>query len=229
MGILLLELEDIMASVLTLLMGFFAIFAFWLGKKLFDSYIVAMLFLVIAVITGKAVQPVVMNLWIRFLNKYFPLPEVYPLYSKGFDEPVKEGEAPKAMLGMRVLAMTEELDGKQHKAAYETAIKESIGKLCNEFELFKVRYDAVIRRNSPIEWLWVNCGAEGENMNNCFKAWLDTPNVIQMKARQQNRDMFLHDGSVTLQDGSSVRYTVMVLFDSSLPLTIPSKTKNENQ
>jgi hypothetical protein len=47
-----------------------------------------------------------------------------------------------------------------------------------------------------------------------------------MKARQQNRDMFLHDGAVTGRDGSPVRYTVMVLFDGSLPVTIPAKETN---
>ena len=201
-------------------------FAFWLGHSMFDSFIVAILFLVIAVITGKSIQPVVMNLWIRFLNKYFPLPELYPLYSKGFDEPVAADSAPACMLGMRVLAMTETLDGKKHKATYEAAITESIGKLCSEFDLFKLRYDAVLRRNSPVEWLWVNCGAEGENMNNCFKAWMDSPNVIQMKARQQNRDMFLHDGVAYTPDGTPVRYTVMVLFDASLPVTLPAKEEN---
>ena len=219
-------LEDIMASVTTLLIGILAMFAFWLGHKLFDSFIVAILFLIIAVITGKSIQPVVLNLWIKFLNKYFPLPEVYPLYSKGFDVEVKEGEAPPCMLGMRVLAMTETTDGKKHKDVYESAITESIGKLCNEFDLFKLRYDAVLRRNSPVEWLWVTCGADGENMNNCFKAWLDTPNVIQMKARQQNRDLFLHDGTVEMKDGTRVRYTVMVLFDATLPVTLPAKREN---
>ena len=213
-----------MASFTTLIIGMVALFAFWLGHSLFDSYIVAVLFLVIAVITGKSLQPVVLTLWYKFLNRYFPLPDLNPLYAKGFDQPMPEGSAPACMLGMRVLAMTEELDGKQNKASYEAAIAESIGKLCNEFDLFKLRYDAVLRRNSPVEWLWVNCGKDGENMNNCFKAWMESPNVYQMKARQQNRDMFLHDGTVDAKDGTPVRYTVMVLFDSSLPVTLPAKT-----
>ncbi len=212
-----------MASFTTLIIGFVALIAFWLGHSLFDSYVVAILFLVIAVITGKALQPVVLTLWYKFLNRYFPLPELYPLYSKGFDQPAEENSAPPSMLGMRVLAMMEELDGKKEKAAYEAAVRESIGKLCNEFELFKLRYDAVLRRNSPIEWLWVTCGAEGENMNRCFKAWMESPNVYQMKARQQNRDMFLHDGVVQTREGSSARYTVMVLFDATLPVTLPAK------
>ena len=63
-------------------------------------------------------------------------------------------------------------------------------------------------------------------MNNCFKAWLDTPNVIQMRARQQNRDLFLHDGTIEMKDGALVRYTVMVLFDASLPVTLPGKSEN---
>lgn len=208
-------------------MGFAALLAFWLGHTLFDSYIVAILFLVIAVITGKALQPAILTLWYKFLNKYFPLPDLYPLYSKGFDAPVEPDAAPLAMLGMRVLAMTEELDGKKEKDAYEAAVRESIGKLCSEFDLFKLRYDAVLRRNSPIEWLWVNCGVEGENMNRCFKAWMESPNVCQMKSRQQNRDMFLHDGVVQTRDGSSARYTVMVLFDASLPVTLPAKKEAE--
>ena len=219
--------EDIMASFTTLVIGFLALIAFWLGHTLFDSYVVAILFLVIAVITGKALQPVVLTLWYKFLNRYFPLPELFPLYAKGFDQPVAADSAPASMLGMRVLAMTEDLDGNKNKDSYKAAITESIGKLCNEFDLFKLRYEAVLRRNSPIEWLWVNCGAEGENMNRCFKAWMESPNVIQMKARQQNRDMFLHDGVVNAQDGTPVRYTVMVLFDASLPVTLPQKQETQ--
>ena len=216
-----------MASFTTLVIGFLALIAFWLGHTLFDSYVVAILFLVIAVITGKALQPVVLTLWYKFLNRYFPLPELFPLYAKGFDQPVAADSAPASLLGMRVLAMTEDLDGNKNKDSYKAAITESIGKLCNEFDLFKLRYEAVLRRNSPIEWLWVNCGAEGENMNRCFKAWMESPNVIQMKARQQNRDMFLHDGVVNAQDGTPVRYTVMVLFDASLPVTLPQKQETQ--
>lgn len=218
-----------MASVTTLIIGIFAMFAFWLGHKLFDSFIVGILFLVIAVITGKSIQPLVLNLWYRFLNKYFPLPELYPLYSKGFEVAMDENGMPTNMVGMRALAMTESYDGKKDKTCYEAAVKESIGKLCNEFELFELRYNAVIRRNSPIEWLWVTCGEDGENMNRCFKAWMESPNVINMKARQQNRDMFLHDGTVTVKDGSVVRYTVMVLFDSTLPITVPNKEENKDK
>jgi len=215
-----------MASVTTLIIGIFAIFAFWLGHTLFDSYIVAILFLIIAVITGKSIQPAVLTLWYKFLNKYFPLPELYPLYSKGLDVQTDEHGNPTSMLGMRVLAMTESLDGKKEKACYEAAIAESIGKLCNEFDLFELRYNAVLRRNSPVEWLWVTCGEEGENMNRCFKAWMESPNVFNMKARQQNRDMFLHDGTVAAKDGTPVRYTVMVLFDNTLPVTVPAKSEN---
>ena len=214
-----------MVTFTTLLMGLFAMFAFWLGHELFDSFIVGIMFLVIAVITGKSFQPLILNLWYKFLNKYFPLPELYPLYSRGFDQPTEPDSAPASMLGMRVLAMTESLDGKKNKAAYKEAVEESIAKLCKEFELFDLRYNAVLRRESPIEWVWVNCGEEGENMNNCFKAWVNTPSVFYMKSRQQNRDMFLHDGTVTARDGSAVRYTVMVLFDASLPVTIPAKTE----
>ena len=218
-----------MASFITLLTGFLAIFAFWLGHTLFDSYIVAILFLIIAVITGKSLQPVILTLWVKFLNRYFPLPELFPLYSKGFDEPVKEGEAPHEMLGMRVLAMTENLNGKKHKAAYKDAVEDAISHLRKEFALFDLRYNAVLRRNSPIEWLWVTCGEEGENMNKCFKAWMDHRNVIKMKSRQQNKDMFLHDGTVTLHNGTEVRYTVMVLFDATLPVTIPAKKEESKE
>ena len=215
-----------MASFTTLLIGFLALLAFWLGHSLFDSYIVAILFLVIAVITGKTLQPVILSLWYKFMDRYFPLPDVHQLYSKGLehpDTPEKEGAAPPKMLGMRVLAMTESLDGKKNKATYKEAVEESISKLCKEFELFDLRYNAVLRRESPIEWVWITCGEEGKDMNKCFKAWVNTPNVFYMKARQQNKDMFLHDGTVTARDGSAVRYTVMVLFDGSLPVTIPAK------
>ena len=56
---------------------------------------------------------------------------------------------------------------------------------------------------------------------------MESPNVYQMKARQQNRDMFLHDGVVNTNDGTPVRYTVMVLFDATLPVTLPAKQENK--
>ena len=68
-----------MASFTTLLIGFAALLAFWLGHSMFDSYVVAILFLVIAVITGKALQPVILTLWYKFLNSFFPLPELNSL------------------------------------------------------------------------------------------------------------------------------------------------------
>ena len=213
-----------MASIITLLIGILAIYVFYLGLSLFDSYIVAILFLISAVIAGKSLEPRILRLWSKFLNRYFPLPELHNLYSKGFgtpDRPLQEGERTPDTLGMRVLAMTETLDGKENKALYKEAVKESIDSLRRESELFDLRYQAVLDREAPVEWLWANCGQDGKKINKCFSAWMLSPRVTHMEARQQNRDLFLHDGTAAAPDDSNVRYTVLFLFDDTLPVAAP--------
>lgn len=216
-----------MASVISLITAALSLVAFWLGIHFFDSYIVAILFLISAVIAGKSMQPTILSLTDKFLTRFFPLPELYHLYSKGFNAPASEGASPPETQGMRVLAMTENLDGKQHKASYREAAEDAISHLRRESELFDLRYNTVLQNGLPVEWLCSACGEDGKKINKCFNAWMSHPHVVQMKSRQTDRDMFIHDGTLTITDGSVIRYTVIVLFDAELPAAIPTKAKPE--
>ena len=68
-----------MASVTTLLIGILAMFAFWLGYSIFDSYIVSILFLIVAVITGKSLQLELLRLHHFGQAKYAALGRHYPI------------------------------------------------------------------------------------------------------------------------------------------------------
>lgn len=210
-------------SVFSILIILFAMLAFWLGLHFFDSFLVAALLLLASILISRSLQPIFMVQWYKFQQKHFPLPPVNTLEQKRFPESGMVDDVPANKLGMRVLAMTEDLDGGTCQHAYYEMIEASLDALDQKSDLFRIRHEAVERRGSPVEYLWSLCGKDGELINKCFKAWLRSPNVAEMRARKQNRDMFLHDGTVTLKSGREIRYTVLVLFDGTLPQTIPQK------
>lgn len=215
-----------MISLTTFIIGLLGVLGGFIGYKLTESYIVMILGVIIMVLIGKSLQPAVIVLWDKFMRKHFPLPDIHEFKRQGLD-PTEDYVIPPEHQGLRVIAMTESLPYKKNKNRYEEMVKESLEALSEEFPLFDVRLKAVYRRGLPIQYVWSHCGEEGELMPKCFKAWLKTKELKNMKARTQNKDLFLHDGVVSV-NGKDVRYTVMVLFDGELPVTVPKKETEAN-
>ena len=211
-----------MGATTSIIIGILAVGGAFLAYNLTNSYIVMILAVIIVVLICKALQPVVLLLWDKFRKKYFPLPELHEFKRQGLD-PTEDYVIPPQMQGLRVLAMTEEVPLKKNKTVYETMVQESLDALSEEFPLFKIRLAAVYKRGLPIQYVASLCDKEGELMPKCLKAWLKSWAVRDMKARVQNKDLFLHDGEVAVpgRGNQMVQYTVMVLFDGELPVTVP--------
>ena len=214
-----------MGQTTSLIIGMLALAAASLGYAYTQSYIVAILFAIIVVLIGKSLQPVFLLLWDRFTHRFFPLPELTEFYKKGL-HPTQDDTVPPKTQGIRVLAMTEELGfNSKSKPVYEKMVQESLDALSREYPLFDLRWQAVKRRGLPEQHVCSLCGIDGEKMSKCLKAWLKSDAVREMKARTQNKDLFLHDGEITVPGNNEpIRYTVMVLFDGSLPVTLPGKS-----
>lgn len=216
-----------MGQTTSLIIGMLALAAASMGYSYTESYIVAILFAIIVVLIGKSLQPVFLLLWDKFTRRFFPLPELTEFHEQGL-HPTGDYTIPPNTQGIRVLAMTEELKlNSKTKPVYEEMVQQSMDALSEEFPLFALRRNAAAHRGLPEQHVCSLCGTDGEKMSKCLKAWLKSNAVRDMKARTQNKDLFLHDGEISVPGKEErVRYTVMVLFDGSLPVTLPQKKED---
>lgn len=219
-----------MGQTTSLIIGMLALAAASFGYSFTQSYIVAILFAIIVVLIGKSLQPAILVLWDKFTRRFFPLPELTEFFEKGL-HPTEDYTIPPNTQGLRVLAMTEELPlNSKSRPVYTQMVQESLKALSEEFPLFALRLNACEKRDLPQQYVCSLCGIEGEKMSKCLKAWLKSYAVRDMKARTQNKDLFLHDGEVNVPGKTdAVRYTVMVLFDGSLPVTLPAQAETHKQ
>ncbi len=212
-----------MASLSSLIIGILALTVASIGFTTTHSGILTILLAVAVVLIGKSLQPFFMMLWGKFLCRFFPLPELREFEVRRLHDMDGLDGAPPLARGMRVLAMTEFLElGPKTKPLYQEMTASSLEALSQKFPLFALRWNTVQRRKFPEQYVCALCGKDGENMRKCVKAWFQSDALRNMRSRAQERDLFLHDGEITVSgEDEPVRYTVMVLFDGQLPVTLP--------
>lgn len=208
-----------MGSTASIIIGMLSLAAAVLGFAWTKSYWVSILIAITAMLVCKSVMPFLAILWEKFLRRYFPLPEITQFYEKNL--------ADSETKGIRVLAMTEELKlNAKTKPIYMEMAAQTLEALSKEHPIFARRLEVVEKREMPVQYVCSLCGKDGEKMRKCLRAWFKTCAVRDMKARTQNRDLFLHDGEIQIpKTGEDIRYTVIVLFDGSLPVTIPKSSE----
>jgi hypothetical protein len=194
-----------METVFTLVFTLLTLGGMMLAIKLTGSMFVGILAAIIVVMIWKSVQVPLLILWDKFAES---------LYGEEI------GGLLPIQLGLRVLIITEFLDYSEETSHYfYKMIEASTAALKEEYPLFKLRWLAVRKRKSPIQYSNTLCGENGENISKCYKAWLKTEAVFKMTAREKNKDLFLYDGGIVVDD-KIVNYTAMYLFDSTLPVTV---------
>lgn len=215
-----------MGSASSIIIGMLSLAAAAFGFAWTKSYLVSILIAVTAMLVCKSLMPFMQLLWDKFRQRFFPLPEVAAFYEKNLED-WDGSESPAHALGIRVLAMTEELRlNSKTRTAYLDMVQESLDALAQAHPIFQRRLEVVQRRDMPAQYTWALCGKDGKNMRKCLKAWFKTGAVREMRARTQNRDLFLHDGEIQIHGRSeAIRYTVLVLFDGSLPVTLPEHSE----
>lgn len=220
-----------MGSFSSLIIGILAVTLASVAFTHSKSGILTVLVAIAAVLIGKSLQPFFVMLWGKFLCKFFPLPEVTEFYEKNlYSTETEPGEPPMAR-GLRVLAMTEFLElGPKTRPVYQDMTEAALKALSESSPLFALRLGAVNRREAPKQYVCSLCGKDGEKMRKCLTAWLQTDALRNMRSRKQDRDLFLHDGEIAVPgEDEPIRYTVMVLFDGGLPVTLPKKAEESGQ
>lgn len=216
-----------MGSFSSLVIGVLAVTAASISFAHSRSGILTVLVAIAVVLIGKSVQPFFVMLWGKFLCKFFPLPEVTEFYEKKlYSTETEPGEPPMAR-GLRVLVMTEFLElGPKTKPLYQDMAETALNALSESSPLFALRLGAVDRRKAPKQYVCALCGKDGENMRKCLSAWMKTDALRNMRSRKKDKDLFLYDGEIDAPgEKESIRYTVMVLFDGNLPVTLPKKAE----
>ena len=208
-----------METVITLIFSLLTILGAVTAINKTGSYFVGILVSIIIVMLWKTFQVPLLILWDKFAAKHFPLPEIKHFYEKDLKGKDDNGLW-KVQLGMRVLIITEFLEYTEENSEYFYAmVNASAEALKEEFPLFKLRYLAVQKRDAPIQYSSTLCGENGENMKKCYKAWGKTEAVFKFTERKPNKDLFIYDGGVVVDD-KIVNYTAMYLFDNTLPVTV---------
>lgn len=203
-----------------MVVGMLSLAAAALGFLWTKNYFVSILIAVVAMLVGKSVVSFVLILWDRFRARYFPLPALTPFFERGLEDQPDQ-DVPAHTQGIRVLAMTESLAlNADTEPVYMDMVARSLDTLSGEHPIFARRLEVVNRRELPVQYTAALCGQDGRRMGKCLRTWLKTYPLRDMHARVQNRDLFLCDGLAEVPGGGEIRYTVMVLFDGGLPVTV---------
>lgn len=207
-----------MGTTYTLVLSLFAIGGTMGIYYATDSYLYAALFLLFFFSMGRALYPVLDNLWYKLMAKFFPLPPVTPFSEKRF---VNEGTAQEINAsyasGMRILCITEALEyNAQTKSFYNHMASEALKYLSENSPTFAIRRKTVEKRRLPIQYCWSLCGQDGVNIKKCLKGWINSPALKLIKTHAMNKDLFIYDDKAEF-NGELTYYTVMVHFDGTLP------------
>lgn len=204
-----------MSTVSTLVIGGLTIAAAVVCYLIAHSILLAVLVFIAAYLICKNLQPFIAQKW--EISHPSRLPALHEFRSKNL--PVEEGEPQ----GFRLLAMTEYLEpGPKTQPVYREIAGAALAALSKDSPLFSLRLDTVRRREQPEQYVCALCGQDGKNMRKCLKAWVRSDALRNMRSKTKDKDLFLYDGAIDLPGETElVPYTVFVLFDGSLPVTLP--------
>lgn len=203
-----------MGTVSSLIIGGLAIAAA-VGCYLFTrSILISFLIVIVVYLIGKNLQPFFSQWWMRVSAGR--LPQLYEFRAKKMP-------ATGERLGFRLIAMTEFMEpGPQTVPLYREMAEAALEALSKESELFALRLNAVRGNDDPEQFVCALCGKDGKKMRKCLKAWVRSAALRNMQSQTQNRDLFLYDGAINVAgQADAAPYTVLVLFDSSLPVKAP--------
>ncbi len=219
-----------LGTLTTLLNTVLAIACGMWAHKRYNSMLLMMLVIIASYALFKAIQLVFLQYYYRRQDRLHPLPPIHELYKENWEDR-DEWENTFLSLGMRIVAITEDLD-ESYEKAYSAIIDKAINEMNQPETIFALRYETVIRKKYPYYAAWTNCGTDGVEINSAAKAWYACDACTYMKGRRPGKDIFVHDGEIEVEDRGLLRYTVLVLFAQSLPVTVNNpfvKKKREEE
>lgn len=212
-----------MSPVSTLIIGALTIAATGGCYALTHSIVLSVLIFLAVYLICRNLQPFISLKWQT--SHPSRLPKLHEFRRKKLPVPA---DAPQ---GLRLLAMTEYLEpGPKTQPVYKEIATAALAALAEQSPLFALRLEAVQKRDDPEQYVCALCGPDGKRMRKCLKAWVRSDALRNMRSKTQNRDLFLYDGTIEIPEQTGATpYTVLVLFDSTLPVTLPKAEADPNQ
>lgn len=199
-----------MKPLSTLIIGGLTITAAVVSYLLAHNVILAVLVFLAVYLICRNLQPFISQKWMQF--QISRLPELHELRAKNLSP--QSGSQ-----GMRLLAMTEYLEpGQANRPVYKEIAGAALEALASESPLFALRLNTVRQEGLPEQFVCALCGQDGKRMRKCVKAWAYSDALWNMRPKKQNQDLFIYDGAIDIPGQEEpAAYTVIVLFDDSLP------------
>lgn len=204
-----------MSPVSTIIIGIVTITAAAVCYSLSHSILLAVLIFLASYLICRNLQPFLSQWWQNVHPSRLP-----PLHEFRSKKMPPDGGGPQ---GLRLLAMTEFLEpGPKSQPVYQEIARAALDALSQQSPLFALRLDAVRRREHPEQFVCALCGPDGKDMRKCLKAWVRSDALRNMRAKTRDKDLFLYDGAISVPgQEDEIPYTVLVLFDGALPVTLP--------
>ena len=185
-----------------------AVAAYTISK---GSLLVAIIAIVIVVMISRSLKSIFQ---VR-LDKAFPPSEVF--YIRGDNLQNQEN------LGLNVIVITEKLffhtEYESDKNYILDLIDNTAEKIAAESDIFRFRYNYVIKHNLPYQSAYAACRNEKTSLKVVYKKWFDTSGVNKLGVFEDDKDSFaVDDITVDPRENTEHRTMVQFVFDPKLPL-----------
>ena len=128
------------------------------------------------------------------------------------------------------MVVTEELEDDKYIDYYQKMLDEAIQSFNQPQTIFELRLNHVHKKNLPFQAVYSVCGTDGVEINTTAKAWYASRPLSKLASRRDpNKDIFIYDGTMDIEDVGPTAFTVFIAFERRLPVTVnnPYLKKNE--
>ena len=208
-----------MQTLLTFINTGLSIFLAYLAYKRYQSTILSILVIIAAYAFLRAFAQVFLMYYYRIKAKVHPMPVIHQVKTEHWEDKEEWTESYRNY-GMRVMVVTEELNGDEYPDLVLEMERKTIEGLNKPNTIFNLRYERVVERDYPYQLVWSNCGEGGSAINDCVKAWYNSWALQKMTARQRDKDFYVYDGTIDVPGKGEKLFTGFVLYDGGLPVTL---------
>ena len=185
-----------------------AVAAYALSK---GSILITLIAMVITVMITRSLK----QMFQVRLDKAFPPSEIF--YIRGDNLANSENR------GLNVVVITEKLffhtEFEADKNYILDLIDKTAEKIAAESDIFRFRYNYVIKHNLPYQSAYAACRNDKTSLKVVYKKWFDTSGVNKLGLFEDDKDSFaVDDITIDPRENTEHRTMVQFIFDPKMPL-----------
>ena len=175
------------------------------------SLLITILVMIACVMITRSLRP----LFQAKLESAFPDANVYYIREENLDNQQNGG--------MKVIMITEKIffhtEVDADKAYILQRIDETADRLCEANDIFRYRYNYVIKHNLSYQYAYAACKNEKSSLKYVYNKWFTTSGLKNFGFFEDDKDSFSVDDTVIdPRDNSEHRAMIQFVFDPAMPL-----------